>query len=204
MIKIVIVEDQTMLLDGIANALSATNDFQIVGKLSDISDANNFIISNDVEVLLTDIYTNNRNNSLNFISQIKKDNPKIKIIVMTGLPEISYAETAKKNGADSFIYKNVSLDEMVNVIKSTVSGYNIFPKVQNENEHNILSSLTKQELKVLRLFCEGHDRKEIAEILTISENSVKFHIKNILNKTDFTSMTKLAIFAISNKLIIVD
>lgn len=204
MINIVIVEDQTMLLDGIANALSSNEEFNIVGKLTDISLVSDFIKYKNVDVLLTDVYTENKNNSLNFIAAIKKEKPQIKIVVMTGLPEITYAETAKNNGADSFIYKNISLNEMISVIKNTLNGYNIYPKPKDAVTRNPISTLTKQEMRVLRLFCEGHDRREIGDILSISENSVKFHIKNILSKTNYSSMTRLAINAITNKLIIID
>ena len=203
MIKILIVEDQKILLDGLANSLNAIEDFSIVGKLTDIADSIEFLKKNKVDLLLTDIRTENGNNSLNYIGDIKKDHPGISIIVMTSLPEISFAEKAKENGADSFIYKNISLDEMVSIIKSTSSGYNVFPENTKKSVSGF-STLSKQELRVLRLYCEGYDRAEIAEVLSISENSVKFHIRNMLEKTQFASMSRLAIYAVSNNLIILD
>ncbi len=202
MIKILIVEDQKILLDGLTNTLSMIEDFKVIGKLTDISKAYEFIQKNPTDILLTDICTENNNNSLNFIATIKKDFENIKIIVMTGLPEISFTEKARNNGADSFVYKNISLDEMQSIIRSTYSGYHIFPEISKTE--NTFADLSKQELKVLRLFCEGYDRTEIAEKLSISENSVKFHIKNMLEKTQFPSMSRLAIYAISNHLIILD
>ena len=202
MIKILIVEDQKILLDGLASTLSNIEDIEVVGKLTDIADCNAFLKENEVNLLLTDIRTENGNNSLNFIGEIKAKFPKIKIVVMTSLPEISFAERAKNNGADSFVYKNISIDEMSSIIKSTYSGYNIFPEV-NKNDTSF-NSLTKQELRVLRLICEGNDRKEIADVLSITENSVKFHIKNMLEKTQFPSISRLAIYAISNNLIVLD
>ena len=174
----------------------------VVGKLTDVADCIDFLKSNEVNLILTDIRTENGNNSLNFIGEIKAKYPKIKIVVMTSLPEISFAERAKNNGADSFVYKNISIDEMATIIKSTFSGYNVFPEVHKDDAS--FNSLPKQELRVLRLFCEGYDRKEIADVLSISENSVKFHIKNMLEKTQFPSISRLAIYAISNNLIVID
>ena len=202
MIKILIVEDQKILLDGLASTLSTIEDFEVVGKLTDIAESIDFLKKNEVDLLLTDIRTENGNNSLNFIGDIKKNHPKINIVVMTSLPEISFAERAKANGADSFVYKNISLDEMASIIKSTHSGYNVFPEV-NKNESGF-NTLSKQELRVLRLYCEGFDRAEIADAMSISENSVKFHIRNMLEKTQFASMSRLAIYAISNNLIVLD
>lgn len=202
MINLLIVEDQKMLLDALSNTLIKDEEIKVVGKLTDISLAYDFIKNNEVDVLLSDICTENDNNSLNFISNIKHDFENIKIIIMTGLPEVSYAERAKNNGADSFVYKNVSLEEMQTIIKNTYHGYNVFPTL-SKNEKP-LGNLSKQEMRVLRLFCEGYDRKEIAEVLSISENSVKFHIRNMLEKTQFPSMSRLAIYAISNRLIVLD
>ncbi|MCI5745098.1 MAG: response regulator transcription factor [Erysipelotrichaceae bacterium] len=199
MINILIVEDQKLLLDGIANSLSMDNDFCVTRKLTNICDAYNEIKNNGCDVLLTDICTENNNNSLNYISEIKKSFPEVKIIVMTGLPDISYAERSRENGADSFIYKNISIEEMKTIIKSCVSGYKIFPTPTPQE--STLNSLTKQEMKVLKLYCQGYDRTEIGDILSISVNSVKFHIRNILSKTNYSSMSRLAIYIIHNNLI---
>ena len=69
---------------------------------------------------------------------------------------------------------------------------------------DFLTTLTKTEMMVLRKFCEGYDRKEIAQMLNLSENTIKFHIKSILEKTDYPSMARLAIYVVSNNYIVVD
>lgn len=199
MIKLLICEDQKILLDGIASAVSAYDEIEVVGKITDASKITENIPKTGASALLTDVCTENGNNSLNYISDIRKKYPSIKIIVMTGLPEISFAERARQAGADSFVYKNVSTDELANVIKSTCGGYNVFP---SQSRSEVISDLTKQELTVLRYFCQGLDRKEIAEKMCLSESSIKTHISSMLSKTGFNSISRLAIYVVSSGLIV--
>lgn len=199
MIKVLICEDQKILLDGIASALSGDKEIEVVGKLTDASKITEFLSKTNVDVLLTDVCTEDGNNSLDFTGQAKKLFPALKIVVMTGLPEISFSKRARESGADSFVYKNLSTEELISVIKSTFGGYNVFP---SGNKKEILSDLTNQELNILRLFCEGLERKEIAEKLYISESSVKAHISNMLSKTGYNSISRLAIYVVSSGLIV--
>ena len=199
MIKLLICEDQMILLDGIATAVSAYPDIEVVGKITDAEKIVDEIAKTGANALLTDVCTENGNNSLNYLSDVKKRYPSLKIVVMTGLPEISFVERAKQSGADSFVYKNVSTEELANVIRSTYGGYNVFPA---QSRQDAVSDLTKQELTVLRYFCQGLDRKEIADKMCLSESSVKTHISNMLSKTGFNSISRLAIYVVSSGLIV--
>ena len=117
---------------------------------------------------------------------------------MTGFPEVSFLKKAKKEGADSFIYKNTFLEETKNVIFSTYRGYSIFPSETTDTEGRFLLNLSQKEMEVLRYVCEGLDRKEIAEKMCNSENTIKSYIRSILNKTGYDSVSKLAIYAVSH------
>lgn len=200
--NILICEDQEILLDSISTMLEKNETFNIIGKLNDASDILDFLKNNNVDLILTDICTKNNNISLNFVNKVKSKYPHIKIVVMTALPEISFIEKAKNANVDSFIYKNIGIDEMIGILISTYHGYNIYPG-EKKNTKNEFSDINNQEEKILRLFCEGYERKEIADIMHLSENSIKFHIKNLLTKTGFSSMSRLAIYAISNGYIVV-
>jgi len=201
MIRLLICEDQKILLDGIASALAAFPDIEIAGKISNAEIICEELKKTGANTLLTDVCTEDGNNSLNYLSDIRKNFPSVKIVVMTGLPDISFAERAKQSGADSFVYKNISTDELANVIRSTCGGYNVFP---SQSRADTVSGLTKQELTVLRYFCQGLDRKEIANKMFISESSVKTHISSMLSKTGFNSISRLAIYVVSSGLIVPD
>ncbi|MCR4561941.1 MAG: response regulator transcription factor, partial [Bacilli bacterium] len=155
----------------------------------------------EYDLVLTDIITKNRHNVLDVIPQIKKEFPNIKIALITGFPDVSFMEKARKGGANSFIYKNVPLKDLINLIRNTSQGYSIYPTSERTNAE-ILSSLTPSEMKVLRLFCAGNDRTEISKMLNCSISSVKNHISSILEKTGFPSLIKLGMYVVKEGLIL--
>ena len=144
-----------------------------------------------------DICTENNSSGLQATKEIKQHLPHIKVIIMTAMPEITFVNRAIEAKADSFIYKNIDLTTLVIAIKNTLEGYSIFPtksipKLPNDAE------LTPKELEILRLICEAKSRKEIAKILYLSEGTIKAYISTILQKTGYDSISKLAIYALSN------
>ncbi len=200
-IKILLVEDQDLLLDGLALSLGTNEEIEIVGKLKDIEEFFIFPQKNDIDILLSDVCTANNHNGLDYIEKIKKDNPKIKVIMMTSVMEMSFIDRAKNAGADSFVYKTIATKELIAVIKNVMQGYSTFPLSKRE-ELPVLKELTDNELNIIRLFCQGNNRKEIASKLSFSEHTIKNHITLILEKTGFSSMSKFAIWLMQNGFIV--
>jgi DNA-binding NarL/FixJ family response regulator len=194
-IKLVILEDQKILLDSFVSSLSG--DFEIVGAFDDADHVIAFLGLHDVDVILADTCLK-KTNTLDYLSDIKHAFPKLKVVIMTGFPEVSFLKKAKKEGADSFLYKNTSLEETKQVIISTYRGYSIFPSETISDENRFLLNLSPKEMEVLRYVCQGYDRKEIAEKMFNSENTIKSYIRSILNKTGYDSISKLAIYAVSH------
>jgi DNA-binding NarL/FixJ family response regulator len=200
MIKILLVEDQQILLDGLAISLS--KEFTVVGKLKNSKDILPFLKQNpDIDILLADICTEDTN-SLDVVKPIKELRPSLNIILMTGIPEISFIQKAKEVGVDSFIYKNISFDEMSSIIKSTKNGYHIFPDTKTPEAADSIKDLDERELEILRLYCGGMNKKEIADKLAYSESTIKQCIRSMLDKTGFDTINRLAIFAVSNRYVI--
>jgi len=197
--KIIVVEDQGILRDSISYQLEK-NELDVILKLDDAAKAYDACKMHKPDLLLMDVYTLNGNNGIDAAEKIKKDFPEIKIIIMTGMPELSYIKRAKEAGVDSFIYKNTSGADLLSIISSTLNGYHIFPQEQTGQFGNI--KLTKRELEILQLICNGLDQKEISDKLCLSINTVKTHIASLLQKTEFDSVHKLAIFAVSKGYII--
>ena len=197
--KIIVVEDQGILRDSISYQLEK-NELDVILKLDDAAKAYDACKMHKPDLLLMDVYTLNGNNGIDAAEKIKKDFPEIKIIIMTGMPELSYIKRAKEASVDSFIYKNTSGADLLSIISSTLNGYHIFPQEQTGQFGNI--KLTKRELEILQLICNGLDQKEISDKLCLSINTVKTHIASLLQKTEFDSVHKLAIFAVSKGYII--
>jgi DNA-binding NarL/FixJ family response regulator len=194
-IKLIVLEDQKILLDSFARTMK--EDFDLVATFEDADTVLGFLASHPVDVILADTCLK-KTNTLDYLEAIKKAFPAVKVIIMTGFPEISFLKKAKKEGADSFIYKNTSLEETKNVIISTYRGYSIFPAANKVDESHFLLTLSEKEMEVLRYVCQGYDRKEIADKMANSENTIKSYVRSILNKTGYDSISKLAIYAVSH------
>lgn len=199
MIKLVIVEDQKILLDSFVNSLKG--EFDIIGTFEDADKLVSFLKDHPADVLLADTCLR-RTNMLDYLAEIKEKYPILKVIIMTGFPEVSFLKKAKKEGADSFIYKNTSLEETKNVIRSAYRGYSVFPSETLTNESRFLLNLSNREMEILRYVCQGYGRKEIAGLMNYSENTIKSYIRSILNKTDYDSISKLAIYAVSHGFVV--
>ena len=201
-IKILVCEDQKIVLDGIVSNLNNNKAFKVVATTKDASEILTIIRKKPVDIVLTDIITDNKKNALDEIENIRKEFPEMKIITITGFPDISFMEKAKKLGVSSFIYKNISIEELYGTIMNTYAGYSIYPHEDTTNKL-MLSNLSESEMKVLRMYCSGKEREEIAEELYISMSRLKAIIASILEKTGFSSIARVAIYAVQNGLIVV-
>ena len=115
-----------------------------------------------------------------------------------------YLERAKNAKVDSFWYKDISPEALIEVIDRTMEGEHLFPDKTPNVKLGLADSseLTLKEIEVLRLVCEGLEYGEIAESLGVSERTVKYHISNILSKTGYANKTRLAIAVTNQKFII--
>ena len=114
--------------------------------------------------------------------------------------EVGYLQRAKEAKVDSFWYKDISPERLIDVMNRTVDGESVFPDKTPSVQLGLADSseLTVKEIEVLRYVCDGLEYSEIAEQMNISLRTVKFHISNILSKTGYANKTRLAI-AVTNK-----
>jgi DNA-binding NarL/FixJ family response regulator len=199
MIKILIVEDQALLSDTLKDVINLQPDMEVVGVLDDAALAPEQCRTLQPDLVLMDVITKNNSNGITFSEQIRKEMPEIKIVVMTGLPEITFADNAKKAGIHSFMNKDSGKEHLLFVIHSTMQGNGIYPGLSESK--SFAEQFTERELTVLRLICQGKSRNEIVEELAMSESVVKKHITAILDKTCFSSISKFAIYAVGKGLI---
>ena len=96
MVKILIVEDQTMLRESLEYMINGQDDMKVVGVTDDAADAPKLCHKLKPDMVLMDVVTKNNSNGITYTAQIRKEFPDIKIVVMTGLPDITFAEEAKK------------------------------------------------------------------------------------------------------------
>ena len=202
MVKILIVEDQIMLKESLEYLINGQDDMKVVGSAKDAANAPELCRKLKPDMVLMDVVTENNSSGIVYTAQIHREFPDIKIVVMTGLPDITFAEEAKKAGAHSFIDKNVENEHLFHVIRSTMKGLNIYSG--HADKHAFAAQFTEKEIAVIRLICQGITRDEIAKKLDVSEAMIKKHITSILDKTGFDSISKFAIYAVGQNLIVPD
>ncbi len=195
MIRILLVEDQVITRDSLASLINNREGMKVVGSLGNAGHALQFCQKLTPDLILMDVCTENNESGIKAAAEIKNKYPEIKIIIMTGMPEITFLEGSRRAGVDSFLYKNVKGETLLATIESTMQGYAIFPQKTVSTLPGSLS-FTETEKNVLRLVCEAKSRKEIAKELAMSEGSVKAVVTDILNKTGYDSIMKFAVYAV--------
>lgn len=201
MIRILIVEDQVILRESLSAALDTRPDMQVVAGIGNAELALAAVRAHDVDVVLMDVCTEHDANGISATRAIKRDFPQVKVVIMTGMPEITFIDQAKSAGADSFVYKNVGTAELAAIITSTAEGYSTFPHAHTSMLSGA-AKLSDTEIAILRCVCEGKSRKEIACDLYMSEGTVKRRISEILAKTGYDSILRLAVHAVASGLIV--
>ena len=161
MIRLMIVEDQAMLRDSLACTINTQSDMEVVASLGDAAEALEALERSGATCALLDVCTENDSSGIVAARKIKEAHPEVKVVIMTGMPEITFVEQARTAGVDSFVYKNVGTTELLGIIRSTVEGYSTFPLAQ-QSIFSDAAQLTDTELAILRLVCETKTRKEIA------------------------------------------
>ena len=201
MTRITIVEDQTILLDSLASAIAAEDDFTVVDKLSDAAAIHASVRIHPVDLVLMDVVTEN-SSGLSESAKLKQDHPNLKVVIFTAMPDAAFVQEAHEAGVDSFVYKNISTPDLLAVLRSTMQGNTSFPGTTALPSFGA-NELNQREMQVLRLVCAGYARREIAKKMYLSENTIKSYISQLLAKSGFSSVARLALWAVSSGYIVV-
>ena len=200
--KIMIIEDQALLNNMIKKTLS--NDYNVVYTCTCAKNMMKLYEEYTPDLILTDVITKDGANGIEYAKDIKnKYGNKVKILAITGVPEITFLNMAKKYNLDGLIYKDIDSESLLFSIKEVLKGYTLFPDNYTYNEENEkFKNLTEKEIKIIKYLCEAKDREEIADLLNITSGTLKNYITNILAKLNFDSISKLTIFCLSNGYIV--
>ena len=204
MTNVLIVDDAITIRTLYKATLDESDEYKVVGTLENANAALPFCMRNPVDLVLMDVYTKDKENGLKAAGEIKKELPHIKIIIATSLPECSFIEKARECGCESFWYKELGQIELIEIADRTMAGESVYPDASPAVSVGSAKSVefTATEMKVLRELCDGKLNKEIADELYMSENTVKFHIANMLQKAGYSNRYQLAIDAVEQKLIV--
>ena len=200
--KIMLIEDQTLLNNMLQKVLS--NDYDIVCSCTSAKDMLTLYQKYTPDLILTDVVTKDGANGIDYSKEVKeKYGNKVKILAITGVPDITFLDNAKKYNLDGLIYKDIDTNALLTSIKQILNGYTLFLDNYIYNEENEkFKNLSSKEVKIIKLLCEAMDREDIAKELNITSGTLKNYITNILNKMEFDSISKLTIFCVSNGYIV--
>lgn len=228
MIKVLIVDDQDLMLQGLSMIVGKEKELQVVGRCHDGSEAVQFCETNDVDIVLMDIRMPNMN-GVEATKVIKEMKDTIKIIILTTFNDDDYIFSSLRYGASGYLLKDATPAEITSAIKKVFEGGTLInPDVAtklvnvitqedrgmylnsfqhsgvnesiNESIEQTDFELTSREKDICHLLAEGKNNKEIGHILMISDGTVKNNITRILDKLDMRDRTQLALFALKNKI----
>ena len=162
--RVVIVEDQTMVRSLLESYFLAEDGNQIVASIPGAKQAVEVCRASPVDLVLMDVQTEHRENGLVAVRQIKAERPQIKIVVVTSLLDGAVLEEAKSAGADSLWYKDSAKNRLMEVVRRTMAGERVFPDAPPTVEIGMAKSteFTKTEIKVLRHLLRGLSYTRIA------------------------------------------
>ena len=196
MIKILLVDDQKILLEGLVKILAPLDDIKVVGTCTLSELAEEACIRLAPDLVLMDICMESRTSGIQICARLKKQFPNLRVVLMTGMQEVAFLDWAKDAGADSFIYKESSSEAFAACIRATMQGRRIYPSAAVGCAFGGTDNpLTEREIAILQRICRNMNYDEIADELGITKRTVNFHIGNMLAKTGYKSIVGLAVEA---------
>ena len=209
-----VVDDQELFRRGLIMLVGAEEDIEVVGEATDGDEAAALAASTVPDVVLMDVRMPKRS-GIEACGTIKQMAPSAKIIMLTMSDEEADLYDAIKNGASGYLLKDASIDEVAQAIRVVADGQSLIsPSMAAKllEEFKTISSvgskpdvimpkLTDRELEVLNLVARGLNNREIARDLFISENTVKNHVRNILEKLQLHSRMEAVMYAVREKLL---
>ncbi|WP_297417594.1 response regulator transcription factor [Clostridium sp.] len=217
MTRVIIAEDQRLLRESFKNIIENNSDIQVIACASNGEEAYNLCKEHEPDVVLMDLSMPICNGT-EATKLIKSNFPSVKVLILTASNDKMDVTDAISNGADGYILKDISTEELILSIKSASLGLGIITKdilspiVSNLRKENkktkkkalniegINIFLTEREIKIVSMIVDGKDNKEIGASLFIAEGTVKNIITEIISKLQLKDRTQLAVYAVKNGL----
>jgi NarL family two-component system response regulator LiaR len=204
-IRLLVVDDQTVVREGLAAILSYYSDIEVIGQASDGIQAMEIIKKEKPDVVLLDMAMPNQD-GLTTIPKIRESSPNTRILVVTAFAENDLVYQAIKAGALGYILKDATRDQLLQAIRDVDQGRaslqpSIAVKLIQEINHptELLYTedpLTRRELETIRLIARGLSNQEIAEKLVVNERTIAKYVSSILDKLHLANRTQAALYAL--------
>lgn len=221
MITILIADDQELIRDSLQLLISSDERFEVIGTARDGKEVVEMALKYKPDVILMDIRMP-KINGLECVHLIKEKESKIKIIILTTFDDDEYVYDAVKYGADGFLLKGISRNDLLSSIVTVHGGgtsvdpqtaqkiFSLLGRLAGSSFRSLqdtddgFKQFTVQELRIMQLIGRGYSNKEITQDIYFSEGTVRNYISNILKKLDLRDRTQIAIFSIQSGLMLKD
>ncbi|MCA9836346.1 MAG: response regulator transcription factor [Trueperaceae bacterium] len=205
-IRLLLVDDHTVVRQGLKMVLSLESGFEIVGEAGNGQEALDAIPKLEPQVILMDLLMPVMD-GVTAIRTIKKAYPDLEVVALTSVLEDRLVIDAVEAGAAGYLLKETGPEELIEAIYAAARGeVRLHPKAQKRLVREVRTpemreSLTERETDTLRLVAKGLSNKEIAKDMDVSEVTVKTHVSSILSKLNLSSRTQAALFALKEGLV---
>jgi DNA-binding NarL/FixJ family response regulator len=212
-IRVIVVDDQELFRRGLTMLMSAEPGLEVVGEAGDGATGIELATRVAPDVVLLDVRMPKKS-GIEACLAIKEAVPASKILMLTVSDEESDLYEAVKSGANGYLLKDSSIEEVAQAIRVVADGQSLISpsmavklidefKLMSQPDRSQVSTfrLTEREMEVLRLVAQGLNNKDIAKRLFISENTVKNHVRNLLEKLQLHSRMEAVLYAVREKLV---
>jgi len=206
-LRVLIVDDHALFRSGLASLLTA-NDIDVVGEASSGLEAVEKTRQLRPDIVLMDVKMVGLN-GIQATRIIKTEIPQTKIVMVTAFDDDEDLFEAMKSGAVGYILKNIKAEEFVKLLLSIMDGdvavspwvadkivKELFRQPGRLKSSQSVNELTNKEVEVIKLVATGVTNKEIASSLNISDNTVKYHLRNIMEKLHVKNRAQMAVYAV--------
>ena len=213
-LRVLLVDDHVLFRKGIASLLAARPDMTVVGEAGDGIEAVTMARKTMPDIVLMDVNMPNRD-GLETVAILKREMPHVQIVMLTVSDDDEDLFTAIKNGARGYLLKNLEPQQLYKMLEGVrrgeapISGAMASrilrefqqPEQTVDTSTQAVDELTPREVEVLEQVVTGATNKEIAETLHITENTVKIHLRNILEKLQVQNRIQAAVHAVREGLV---
>lgn len=202
MIKVLIADDHQMFIDGLRSLLERERDIAIIGEANNGIEALNCVQKERPDIVLLDINMPEMN-GINACTAIRKKFPEVKVLILTMYKTKGFINGLIRAGASGYILKNTGNAELMEAIRTVISGGTFFSKqvaetlTEKSSKYSVYEDVTlsKREVEIIKEMAKGFTTKQIAEKLFISFYTIETHRKNILNKLQLTNTAEVILYA---------
>ncbi len=218
MIRVLLVDDQRLMREGMRTLLTLEGDIEVVGEAANGLEAVQLALEKLPDVVLMDIRMPGMN-GVQATQSIRAARPEVKVLVLTTFDDDALVVEALREGAAGYLTKDLPAEQIAAAIRSLLEGGVVMPPtiaakvvaelarrwepvmpVLNVADSTVVDSLTDREREVLRLLGQGYSNKEIGDSLFITEGTAKNHVSHVIEKLGLRDRTQAALWAVRHGL----